>query len=295
MAGQTIAKPRGDKTQRYVFYLGLLLAGIAAIIVFVAVNGADSGGGGDSSAGGNVPVVVANDVIPAQTRITADMLTVKFVEPEEASVDAFTSRSQLVDRVVTEEVAAGAQILPAAVSDTAGDGLTFKVEPGMRGISVSVQEVVTAGGNLRPGDRVDLVGIFSVNDVESANFLLQILGLDYQLVAPPTPASPIAGEEGEETDQGGLILTVTMLQNVKLLALAQSLTESTAGGNVADDAAEVDPAPRAATATVELTPQQAQEITWADHFGILRMEARAVGDDSIVDVLPTLFRLGNTR
>ncbi len=41
MAGQTMTKPRGDKTQRYVFYLGLLLAGIAAIIVFVAVSGAD--------------------------------------------------------------------------------------------------------------------------------------------------------------------------------------------------------------------------------------------------------------
>ncbi len=290
MAGQTIAKPRGDKTQRYVFYLGLLLAGIAAIIVFVAVNGADSGGGGG---GGNVPVVVANDVIPAQTRITADMLTVKFVSPEEANVDAFTSRGQLVDRVVTEEVAAGAQILPAAVSDTAGDGLAFKVEPGMRGISVGVQEVVTAGGNLRPGDRVDMVGIFSVPDVESANFILQILGLDYELSAPPAPASSTTSEE--ETEQGDLILTVTMLQNVKLLALAQSLTESTAGGNVADDAVETDVEPRAATATVELTPQQAQEITWADHFGVLRMEARAVGDDTIVDVVPTLFRLEITR
>ncbi len=285
-----MTKPRGDKTQRYVFYLGLLLAGIAAIIVFVAVNGADSGGGGGGS--GNVPVVVANDAIPAQTRITADMLTVKFVSPEEANVDAFTSRGQLVDRVVTEEVAAGAQILPAAVSDTAGDGLTFKVEPGMRGISVGVQEVVTAGGNLRPGDRVDMVGIFSVPDVESANFILQILGLDYQLSAPPGPASSTTGEEGEETD---LFLTVTMLQNVKLLALAQSLTESTAGGNVADDAAETDSEPLAATATVELTPQQAQEITWADQFGVLRMEARAVGDEGIVDVVPALFRLGNTR
>jgi pilus assembly protein CpaB len=294
MAGQTIAKPRGDKTQRYVFYLGLLLAGIAAIIVFVAVNGADSGSGG--SAGSNVPVVVANDVIPAQTRITADMLTVKFVSPEEASADAFTSRGQLVDRVVTEEVAAGAQILPAAVSDTAGDGLAFKVEPGMRGISVSVQEVVIAGGNLRPGDRVDLVGIFNVADVESATFILQILGLDYQLVEPPVPASSTTGEEGEETDQGNLTLTVTMLQNVKLLALAQSLTESTAGGNVADDAAETESEPRAATATVELTPQQAQEITWADQFGVLRMEARAVGDETIVDVVPTLFfNLENTR
>ncbi len=292
MAGQTITKPRGDKTQRYVFYLGLILAGIAAVIVFVAVNGAESGGG---SAGGNVPVVVANDAIPAQTRITADMLTVEFVSPEAASVDAFTSRSQVVDRVVTEEVAAGAQILPAAVSDTAGDGLTFKVEPGMRGISVGVQEVVTAGGNLRPGDRVDMVGIFTVPDVESANYLLQILGLNYQVAEPPKPAPSTTVVEGEETDQVDLILTVTMLQNVKLLALAQSLTETTAGGNVADDASEINSEPRAATATVELTPQQAQELTWADEYGVLRMEARAIGDETVVAVTPVLFRLESAR
>jgi len=293
MAGQTIAKPRRDKTQRYVFYLGLLLAAIAAIIAFVAVNSSESGT--TSSSGGTVPVVVAQETIPAQTRVTADMLKVEFVSPDKASADAFTSRSQLVDRVVTEEVAAGDQVLPSMVSLSAGDGLAFKVEPGMRGISVSVQEVVIAGGNLRPGDHVDMVGIFSVADVESATFILQILGLDYELVEPPVPASSTTGEEGEETDQGGLTLTVTMLQNVKLLALAQSLTESTAGGNVADDAAEIDSEPGAATATVELTPQQAQEITWADQFGVIRMEARAVGDESIVDVVPTLFRLGNTR
>ena len=62
------------------------------------------------------------------------------------------------------------------------------------------------------------------------------------------------------------------------------------------DAAETESEPRAATATMELTPQQAQEITWADQFGVIRMEARAVGDETIVDVVPTLFfKLETTR
>ena len=113
MAGQTITKPRGDKTQRYVFYLGIILAAIAAIVVFVAVNSSDSG----TSSGGDVPVVVAQQDIAAQSRITSDMLKVEFVSSDQASADAFTSRSQLVDRVVTQDVAAGTQILPATVSD----------------------------------------------------------------------------------------------------------------------------------------------------------------------------------
>ncbi len=293
MAGQTIAKPRGEKRQRYVFYLGVLLATIAAVVAFVAVRNADSG----TTSSGNVPVVQTKEAIPADTRITSDMLEVKFVSSDEAQADAFTSRSQLIDRVVTEDVAAGAQVLTSNVSDVAGDGLTFRVQPGMRGVSVGVREVVTAGGNVKPGDHVDVVGIFSVADVEAANHILQVLGMQHTVAEPPRAASTttLEGEGAEAETSEDLVLTVTLLQNVKLLAIAQSLTETTAGGNVADDLEEADSDPSAATATLELNPQQAQEITWVDNFGIVRMDARAVGDEEIVDVVPTLLRLGGTR
>ncbi len=288
MAGHTVAKKFGGRSQRLVLFLGLVLAAIAAVIVFAAVNGADSGGGSDT-----VPVVQAKEAIPADTRITSDMLEVKFVPPEEADADAFTSRSQLTDRVVTEDVAAGAQVLTTDVSDVAGDGLAFKVQPGMRAISVGVQEVVTAGGNVKPGDHVDVVGIFSVPDAEAANHILQVLGVNYTVEEPPKSA-PAAASEGEDTEAGeDLVLTVTLLQNVKLLAMAQSLTETTAAGNVADELDEAETEPRASTATLELTPQQAQEITWVDNYGIVRMDARAVGDDQIVDVVPALLRIEN--
>ncbi len=282
MAGQTIARPQGGKTQRYVFYLGLLLAGIAAVIVFVAVNGADSGGGGGS---GNVPVVVANEAIPAQSRITSDMLKVEFVSPDKAEANAFTSRTQLVDRVVTEEVAAGAQILPSAVSNTAGDGLAFKVEPGMRGLSVNVNEVVTAGGNIKPGDHVDMVAIFQLETVEAANHLLAQLGTPYSVTEPP-----VAPADADETEAPRIfVLTVTLIQNVKVLGLAQTLTPTTAGGTFAEEVDETIAEPQAATATVEVTPDKAQMLTTADEYGVIRFDVRAPGDDSIVEVQPTFI------
>ncbi len=287
MAGQTIARPRGDKTQRYVFYLGVLLAGIAAVIVFVAVNGADSGSGG----GGNVPVVVANEAIPAQTRITADHLRVDFVAADEADANAFTSRTQLVDRVVTEEVAAGAQILPSAVSNTAGDGLAFKVTPGMRGLSVNVQEVVTAGGNIIPGDHVDMVGIFQLETVEAANHLLAQLGTPYSVTEPQV--APADADESEVPRT--FVLTVTLIQNVKVLGLAQTLTPTTAGGTFAEEVEEADAQPRASTATVEVTPDKAQMLTTADVYGILRFDVRAPGDESVVEVQPTFIVVDRTQ
>ncbi len=288
MAGQTIAKPRGDKTQRYVFYLGLLLAGIAAVIVFVAINGADSGSGGGT---GNVPVVVAETAIPAQTRITADHLRVDFVASDTADPDAFTSRTQLVDRVVTTEIAPGQQILLSMVSGIAGDGLAFKVDPGMRGISVEVREVVTAGGNIKPGDNVDVVGIFQVQTVEAANHLLAQLGTPYSVAKPNVV--PADADESEEPRT--FVLTVTLLQDVKVLGLAQTLTPTTAGGTFAEEVEEVDAEPRAATATVQVTPDQAQTLTTADEYGIMRFDVRAPGDDSVVEVQPTLIVVDRTQ
>ena len=289
MVGRSATKKFGDKSQRLVFYLGIVLAAIAAVLVFISAN---SNGGGGGGTGSKVAVVTANETIPPQTRVTSDMLGITFVDPDEALGGAFSSPGQVTDRVTTQEVAAGAQIQFEAVSSSVGEGVTFVVQPGSRAISVEVSEVVTAGGNLKPGDHVDVVGIFEVPDVAAANHLLQILGLNYEVVDPPriAPIRP-AGEEDNEGNfvEDDLVLTVTMLQNVKLLAIAQSLTEATAGGTAADEAAEADPNPRAATATLELTPQQAQEITWSDQFGTLRMDARAVGDSAIVDVIPTLF------
>lgn len=289
MAGRTITRPRADRSQRYVFFLGVLLAAVAAIIVFVAVSAADSGSGS-----GDVAVVVAKETIPAQTAITSEMLEVQFMSPDDAIGDAFTRRSQVVDRVATQDIPADAQVLPSMVSEVAGDSLPFKLDPGMRAVSVEVREVVTVGGNIQPGDRVDVVGIFEVQDVEAANHLLSQLGIKGSVKAPPLPE----GEEGG-FGAGNLYLTVTMLQNVKLLALAQSLTDTSAGG---DDLAEQvdensadDADPGASSATLELSPKAAQDIAWADEFGILRMEARPVGDSQIHDVPPILLRAQPTR
>jgi len=280
MAEQAMTRPRRDRSQRYVFYLGVLLAAIAAIIVFVAINSAESG------TGSTVAVVVANDTIPAQTRVTSDMLSVKFLSPDAANPDAFSSRSQLVDRVVTTEIAAGAQILPSMVSDVIGDGLAFKVDPGMRGISVEVREVVTAGGNIKPGDKVDVVGVFQVDSVEAANHLLAQLGLTYKVADPDL-------EEGDVAQS--YVLTTTLLQNVKVLGLAQTLTTTTASGALAQEVKEADAEPKAATATVQVTPAQAQMLTTADEFGILRMDARPVADDALVDVPATLIVVERTQ
>jgi len=281
MAGQTIAKPRGEKSQRYVFFLGLALAAIAAIIAFVAVSNGGSGGG-------DIAVVVARETIPAQTRVTSDLLTIEYLSSDNANSDAFSSRAQVVDRVTTQEIAAGAQLLPSMVSEVTGDGLPFKVDPGMRAVSVEVREVTIAGGNIKPGDRVDIVGIFEVESAEAANHLLKQLGTAYTVEDPALASS-------EDGVNDTLVLTVTLLQDVKVVGLAQTLTPDSAGGTFANEVEEADTEPRAATATLQVTPAQAQAITVADEYGILRAGARPAGEDGVIEVSPILTPLNRTR
>ena len=278
----TGARPAGGGgSNRTVLLVGLALGVITAILLAVILSGDD--GGGDASTARDVPTtriaVVAKQDIPAHTRLTREVLDVKTFDISEVDSDAFTSVSQILNRVTATDVKAGAPIVPALVSATVGEGLTFAVSEGMRAISVSVSEVVIAGGNLAPGNRVDILGVVDVGaggtipagDVSS--FISQLTGI------PGT--GPVNAPEGSR-------LTFTLLQNVRVLAVAQTLppeTKAPSSGTNQDtktfaDTAAAAPNPKAGTVTLEVTPQQAQIMATADLTATLRLAVRAFGDAS---------------
>lgn len=289
MARSATARPFGERKQRLVLYVGVLFAALAAILVLVIASNAGGGGGGAKQ-----PVVVASQAIPAGTRVTAEMLEVQFLPADEITAEAFTARSLVTDRVVAADIPAEAHIVPSMVSDKVGEGLAFTVTPGMRALSIDVQEVVTAGGNVEPGDDVDIIGVFQVpGDIDQASLdsLLAYLAPGYRIELPPRPEA----EEGESfpASTSGYVLTVTLVQDLEVLGVAQSLAPREAvDSTAADSAEEAEPEPAAATATLQLTPDQAQLLTLADEYGLLRMSARAVGDEQPVTVGPILVKLG---
>ena len=270
----------GGKLRAGLTTLGIII-GVASVIAVLALgNGARAAVESSFRLLGsdNVRITVKRKIDEGELVAVGEILSYEdgLLMPEQV---------ELVDRVVTEEVAAGAQILPSAVSNTAGDGLAFKVEPGMRGLSVNVNEVVTAGGNIKPGDHVDMVAIFQLETVEAANHLLAQLGTPYSVTEPP-----VAPADADETERPRIfVLTVTLIQNVKVLGLAQTLTPTTAGGTFAEEVDETIAEPQASTATVEVTPDNAQMLTTADEYGVIRFDVRAPGDESIVEVQPTFI------
>ena len=105
-----------------------------------------------------VDVVVAQQPLPLGTRLTKDH--VKLVKwPADTQVPgAFATVAEVVDRGLIATVEANEPLIAAKLAPlAAGAGLPPSIPPGMRAISVKVNEVVGVAGFVVPGTRVDVM------------------------------------------------------------------------------------------------------------------------------------------
>jgi pilus assembly protein CpaB len=106
----------------------------------------------------SVPVVVASEPIPVGTLLTSDHLRVVAWPARNQVPGAFSTPEQVVNRGVIATIGENEPITPRNVADPAsGAGLPPVIPPGMRAISVRVNEVIGVAGFVVPGTRVDLV------------------------------------------------------------------------------------------------------------------------------------------
>ena len=103
-------------------------------------------------------VVVANDDIQVGARVQDhDVRVVKY--PVTAlPAGTYSARSKVLGRGVILPIARGEFILPSKLApENAGSGLPSLIPPGMRAVSVRVNEVVSVAGFVGPGTRVDIL------------------------------------------------------------------------------------------------------------------------------------------
>jgi len=240
--------------------LGLILGLVAAVLVVVYLTSAKDEGGSVSTSGGEgTPVVVALQNIAAGTKITPEMVTIKSVPTSDQITNPFTTTEGLIGKVTRVGIVANEQISDTKVISTdliSGFGgnppLSLLVEPGTRAVSTEMSPLIGAGGNIRPGDYVDV-----------------ILIVELKVTGPN-------GESNNDTVAG------TVLQNVKVLAIDQERTDpNPATATNPDNSKQENQA--ATTVTFSLNPSQAEVIAVADqcvkaHGGRLAMSLRGPGD-----------------
>lgn len=258
IAARTAPGPRN----RAMLIAALLFAVVAAVLVFVALQERSDGtqsSGGAATAG----VVVAARDVAANTTLTADMLELRAVPSDDALSGSYASIEQLAGLATRFPLQAGEQITGlkvglGAVADE--EDLSLVLPPGMRAVGVKVSEVTGVGGLLLPGNFVDVIAVF-----------------------PNAPGSVGSGNLAD-------IKSVTLLQNIEVLAVAQEAQEPVpapsdspgSAGVVGQRPSDAERQPQAQSATLAVSPADAQLLALVQETGgVIWLSLRPAGDQEL--------------
>ena len=206
-----------------------------------------------------VAVPVPTVALTAGTRITPDKLIPKDLPHEQVGPDVITKQEDLVGQALAVDVPAGQPITRAKLAEYSSQaGLAFVVPPGLRAVTVAVDNITGVSGFLKLGDRVDVLATFESPQGAITRTILQdieVLGLGAESMTPKAPEEP------------------------KPAAAGAAPPAPTAE----QQAAAAAPKP---SATLAVTPEQAQVLVLSALKGRLLLALRAKGDARIVALPP---------
>jgi pilus assembly protein CpaB len=171
--------------------IGFVALALGAFVSFTVYRTLQTKTGGDASPG--VDVVLAADDVPVGAKVEdKDVKVVRFPAAD-LPPNCFHLKSSVVGRGAILPIAKGEFFLPNKLAgENAGSGMPALIPPGMRAVSVRVNEVIGVAGFVVPGTRVDVL---------------------------------LTGNPSGAADQQ----TTTVLENVAVIATGQKLERNTAG------------------------------------------------------------------
>ncbi|HKS76970.1 MAG TPA: Flp pilus assembly protein CpaB [Terriglobales bacterium] len=203
-------------------FVALALGAFVSLLVYRNLQGrvtADNRPGAD--------VVVSTGDLTVGSKIEDKDIKVVRLPAADLPPHYYGKKSDVVGRGVVQFISQGEFVLPTKLAGpNAGYGMPSLIPPGMRAVSVRVNEVVSVAGFVQPGTRVDVL---------------------------------LTGNPGGAADTQ----TITVLENVAVLATGQRLERNAAG--------EASPAP---VITLLVSPDDAQKLTLAGNQGRIQLSLR---------------------
>src|ERR1700693_3643973 len=133
--------------------LALVLGTFVSLLVYKNLQGK-----GPSSTEPGADVVVALGDIQVGARVEDRDVRIARFPASGLPPGAYSKKSQVLGRGVIIPISKGEFILPSKLApENAGSGLPSLIPPGMRAVSVRVNEVVSVAGFVGPGTRVDVL------------------------------------------------------------------------------------------------------------------------------------------
>jgi pilus assembly protein CpaB len=169
----------------------------------------------------SVDVVVAQHPLKLGTRITPDHVKVVKWPAETPMEGAFTKIEDVVNRGVIAPVAENEPLTNAKLASLeAGAGLPPSIPPGMRAVSVKVNEVVGVAGFVVPGTRVDVM-VTLTNRQQGQESMTRVVVSNVQVLTAGTRYDQEKAKEGTPMPSTVVTLLVTP-EDGERIALAAS-------------------------------------------------------------------------
>jgi pilus assembly protein CpaB len=183
------------------------------------------------------PIVTAAMNIPARAHITAPMVTTTTRPVEQVQSDALGDPAAAIGQVASIDIPQGGMLVASALAKPTPVPVGLQVPPGMRAVSIPIDQVKGVSGLLHPGDKVDVMSIppRGTGDPQAYTFMRDIL--------------------------------VLAVGNDIVNPQAQAVTNAPPG-------APTPPPNPAATVTLSVTPEQADMLAAADLNTTVRLALR---------------------
>ncbi len=207
-------------------------------------------------------IVVAREPLRFGTEITSERLEeIPWAEDKLPDGTFATIEDALVvpGRVVLSPVEAREPLLLAKLSGPDGRAtLSNLLSPGMRAVTIRIDEIAGVGGFVTPGDRVDVV-------------LTRDAGAIREVQGAAQGAS------------GSTVTTEIVVENAKVLSVGQGMDERQTAPQVAN------------SVTLEVRPSDANRIALARNVGALSLSLRSAGEGGLAGSgVTTLSDFGGT-
>jgi pilus assembly protein CpaB len=193
-----------------------------------------------------IQILVAKKNIPKDFKLDETMVEFETVPKKYVQPKALHKVDEILGQISGSTIFEGEQIIATKLLSIEDAGLAFKIPKNFRAFAISVDEISGVGGHVRPGNYVDVMGIFDF------------------------------GDERKSDERA-----VTLLQNVYVLAAGADLGQAIPLSATADSGRFAGGAPPAGTnnykaVTLMLTPDEAQKIMLAQEVGALSLSLRSL-------------------
>jgi pilus assembly protein CpaB len=208
-------------------------------------------------------IVVADEPLRFGTALASARLKEMPWHHDALPLGAFGSLDELAgdgERVIISPIEPNEPVLLAKLSGPDGRAtLSNLLTPGMRAVTIRIDEVAGVGGFVAPGDRVDVVLTRDAGAVEES-------------------------ETAAKGAAGATIASEVVVENARVLSVGQGVDERQTGAQLAS------------SITLEVTTDGASKVALARSVGTLSLSLRALSDDGEAGQgLTTISAFGGAR